>query len=286
MQLDYGLQSSLISVTHIAECPDVAPVECAKGAIPVHKHHQTLFILRGLANFSIGILPKTVLTASLPLEMKNVTVQYLTLDDKPFTPPYGDIHHRNETLFGFADATIAAKYYFLTEPANTLDFLLGSSVPTGKTEDDPYQLTEKGLPHQHLQFGTGTFMPLLGLEWTFGNIFTWSQFQASLYTNDKGYFPGWNLAAGIGYPVSLSKNFALVPQVDTFYQSASSWHNFRDDSSERFQIGASLSLIWNINDKLSLNTQLKVPVYKKAPAEAGNEFTEPVVIFIGLSQNL
>jgi hypothetical protein len=286
MQFDYGLQSSFISVTHLAECPDVAPIECAKGTIPEHKHNQSLFILRGLVNFSIGVLPKTVLTASLPVEMKNVSVRYLTLNDQPYNPPYGDIHHRNETLFGLSDATIGVKYYFLTDPDNTLALQLGTSVPLGKTEEDPYQLTEKGLTHQHLQFGTGTFMPMLGLEWTYNKVFTWGQWQESLYANNKGYLPGWNLSAGIGYPVSINKSFTLIPQLDTFYQTDSAWHRVRDDSAERFQIGASLSLIWNINDKMSLNTQVKVPVYKKAPSEAGNEFTEPVVIYLGISQNL
>jgi hypothetical protein len=285
-QLDYGFQSSLITVIHLAECPDVAPIECAKGNIPLHKHNQSLFILRGLFNLSFGLFPNVVLLTNLPVEMKSISIKYTTLDGQPFSPPYGDIHHRNETLFGLSDAGLAVKYYLLNEPGNLLNIQLGTSVPLGKTEEDPYQLTEKGLTHQHLQFGTGTFMPSLGLEWSFDKLFTWSQYQGSFYSNNKGYFPGWNIAGGIGYGFNISNKFSLIPQIDTFYQSTSAWHNVVDDSSERFQIGASLSFIWNIRKNLSLVSQLKVPVYKKAPSEAGNEFTEPVILYLGMSQTL
>jgi len=33
----------------------------------------------------------------------------------------------------------------------------------GRTEENPFELGRRGLPHQHFQFGTGTWDPILGL---------------------------------------------------------------------------------------------------------------------------
>lgn len=45
-----------------------------------------------------------------------------------------------------------------------LSFRAGVTFPVGKTEPDPFILGEQGLSHQHAQFGTGTFNPVVGAE--------------------------------------------------------------------------------------------------------------------------
>jgi hypothetical protein len=39
----------------------------------------------------------------------------------------------------------------------------GVTVPLGRTEPNPFTLGDLGLPHEHIQFGTGTWDPVVGL---------------------------------------------------------------------------------------------------------------------------
>jgi hypothetical protein len=39
---------------------------------------------------------------------------------------------------------------------------VGLTLPVGRTEPDPFALGDLGLPHQHIQFGTGTWDPIVG----------------------------------------------------------------------------------------------------------------------------
>ena len=92
-------------------------------------------------------------------------IQYRWLDGVPFTPPFPKLHHRNETLFGLlapwlsVTARVASGRYEVA-------FRLGITLPLGKTEENPFTRGELGLPYQHLQFGTGTVNPVLGVSWT------------------------------------------------------------------------------------------------------------------------
>jgi hypothetical protein len=41
--------------------------------------------------------------AQIPIRVVNTTIQFRRLGGTAFDPDYQNIHHRNETLFGFAD---------------------------------------------------------------------------------------------------------------------------------------------------------------------------------------
>ena len=67
-----------------------------------------------------------------------------------------------------------------------------ATIPTGRTERDPYRRAKAGLRHRHLQLGTGTLDPLLEAAYRgplgprFDAAIT-ALARASLYRNAKGY---------------------------------------------------------------------------------------------------
>lgn len=67
----------------------------------------------------------------------------------------------------------------------------GLTLPLGSTEPNPYVLGARGERHQHIQFGTGTVMPIVSAGLSFDlNPFDLSVSALGLfnvYANDKGY---------------------------------------------------------------------------------------------------
>src|SRR5688572_1763914 len=90
------------------------------------------------------------------------SIQFEDEQRQPLDWPQGDIHHRNETLDGLGDPWLLLHGARNSGPW-TLSARAGASLPLGRTEPNPFALGREGLPHQHIQFGTGTVDPMLGL---------------------------------------------------------------------------------------------------------------------------
>jgi hypothetical protein len=88
-------------------------------------------------------------------------IRFEDLERRPIDVPEGDIHHRNETLAGLGDPWITA---LAGRKLGRWSAAIrgGVTVPLGRTEENPFELGRRGLPHQHIQFGTGTWDPLAG----------------------------------------------------------------------------------------------------------------------------
>jgi hypothetical protein len=112
-------------------------------------------VTRGLtANLGVDV--------HLPLRLVRDRVRYLDLARQPYDPPNPGLHHRNETLSGLADPQLGLDFgHQWTEWG--LAARLGISIPLGPTEPNPFELGRLGLWHQHIQFGTGTWDPVLAL---------------------------------------------------------------------------------------------------------------------------
>lgn len=156
-------------------------------------HVQDLWVAELAFHAARGIAPGVGVTATVPLRLVRDRIGYLDLNRQPYVPPFPDHHHRNETPTGIGDPHVSVHLARAWAPW-TLAGQLGVSVPLGKTEPNPFELGDRGLPHQHIQFGTGTWGPVVGLS--IGRTFDKGAVQAeglSLLTvsdNDHGYRAG------------------------------------------------------------------------------------------------
>ena len=183
----------------------------------------------------------------LPYDVKHQTAKYLTPEGNEFDNPEGDLHHRDETLQGLGDLKILFNYrptgIFKEEDSLHLGF--GLSVPTGRIEEDPYDLGDLGLKHQHIQFGTGTVDPLFRLgysihpgEW---NISLTMGGQVPLYENRKHFKSPTLLDISLGVYTDLSDWIGLSARYVVMYQSRGYWHGDVDPNTGFIQHGLSLS---------------------------------------------
>jgi hypothetical protein len=70
----------------------------------------------------------------------------------------------------------------------------GVTLPLGRTEPNPFALGDLGLPHEHIQFGTGTWDPVVGLaagrRWGDTTLTLTGLARLVLAENEHGYRAG------------------------------------------------------------------------------------------------
>src|SRR5262249_41897590 len=149
------------TASHLATCPDLGP-QCRDPVPPTpYYHHVFLFTTEIALDAAYGVTPWLAVEARLPLRIVKTKPTYTSLDGAPMSVP-NDIHHHDETLVGPADPWLVLRLGGalgkLTPAARA-----GAPLPAGKTQPNPYALALEGKWHEHTQFGSGTFMPIVGI---------------------------------------------------------------------------------------------------------------------------
>ena len=197
---------------------------------PQHRHEVSLNFTRielGIRYFMRNTL---ALSLDLPYDIKKqkAWVDFLghnqTPEDRDAILANRDIHHRTETYTGLSDFEFSVDYY----PGNLLHlggksvFSLGMSLPIGKIEEDPYRLGDAGKKHLHIQFGTGTFVPIIKFQHSIkflSRLALHGFFTGRLpfYENGKAYRAPTelNYNCGVRYRISNSLALTLITLVCT-----------------------------------------------------------------------
>ena len=162
------------------------------------QHHTTLWPgeLRLLGEY--GLTEHTAVQAVVPVRVIDTHTRYTDLAGNPVDVE-DDIHHRDETLVGLGDVQLLL-HVGGGFGGVAIGGRFGVSAPTGEVHENPFRLGDAGLPHQHVQFGTGTVDPILGID--AGRAFgAWSvagfgQIQLPLYEGAQGFQAGARLLGG------------------------------------------------------------------------------------------
>lgn len=208
----------------------MAPKECSEAPIPDHKHVVRMNLYHSDMTVGFGLSSKALLLFRLPYDIKDQRVRYTTLDGQPFVPPYGDIHHRTETLYGFSDADLMA----LDSPSP--DWLVGAglTLPIGKTQPDPIALGRLGLTHEHIQFGSGTVDPRLLVDWShrFGQVAleAFADARLPLYENGHGYKAPITVHYKVGPGMAFGSTGVTVAFAGQ-YQTIARWSGEEDEGT-------------------------------------------------------
>lgn len=187
-----------MSVSHVAECPDLGP-ECEGPVEPTpFNHHIDQVIAETALTVSLGITPYFGLDTRWSLRVADVNPTYSELDGTPKDLP-NDIHHHDETLVDITDPWLLGRVGAVMGPLTSVA-RLGLTFPVGRTEPDPYELGRRGESHQHLQAGTGTFVPVVG----FGLAYAIEPVTIGL--GGIGLFNAYENSEGFRAPVRLYAN--------------------------------------------------------------------------------
>jgi hypothetical protein len=202
--------------------------------IPDHEHHVRLALFHSELNAAYGLHAGLGLSLRLPYDVKDQHVRYTTLDGQPFVPPYGDIHHRTETLDGISDGDLLLLWAPTTSGASHWHFGFGTTLPIGHTVPDPIELGLEGKKHEHLQFGSGVFAPEAEIAWSRpirkATAFALLQATVPLTTNDRGFRPPKNFRWGIGPSFAIGRGSIAISAAGQ-YQTIGRWHGAIDEGT-------------------------------------------------------
>ncbi len=249
-----------IFVTHDAVCPEISPVHCAEpGGLPFHTHHQGMQLARLNGLVAVGLGKGLQVKGELPLDRKKMTIEYKDKDGKAYDPPYQNIHHRNEVLMGPGDGRLHLEYFHSVGKTWTLGGSTGATIPLGKTEVDPYELTEKSLSHQHIQMGSGVVSPVASLRviqqghrW---GMMASAQGLMSLYHNDKNYKPSSSMTLSAGPTFRITSKVMLFGSVEVLKETQAFWGEDADPMSGRTAIIGSGGVVYRFNPTVALMAQ-------------------------------
>jgi hypothetical protein len=265
LRVSAALTGTTVHVVHEAGCRDLA-VCFEIPAQPLYLHDQRLYPLELRLSAEYGVNKTFGIEGQVPFRLVRTTIEYTTPDGAPYEPLDADVHHRDETIAGPGDLWLLVRIGGIAD-GWWLAARSGISLPVGKTEENPFELGDRGLPHQHIQFGSGTFDPVLGLEASkaFGDITLdlFAQGQASLYENRHGYRAPWRIYGGIAVGTRLVGDLSGSVGVDAFHDAAERWDGRirQDGNLGRTEVLATAGLTQTFG-ATELNLTLRAPVWR------------------------
>jgi hypothetical protein len=220
-----GVQWARLDGSH----PDPSPVP--------NEHIVSLDWVRVLMAIGVPLGGPWDAGVELPYDIKRVRVRYELPDGTPFDNPLGDLHHRDETLEGVGDLTLLLNLRGrdLLLAGDFGHAGLGFTLPTGRTEEDPYALAALGFRHQHIQFGTGTVDPVLRLDyaWQSGAFGADVSFSLRLpfYENAETYEGASQADLALGPRVAILPWLSASLHYTVGYQTRAFWDGVKDPNT-------------------------------------------------------
>lgn len=281
-----SLRGLAMQVTHPAGCADLN--NCDEVPVQPLHDHQVL-----LAPVELGLSGEWAFNdrwgaeVSLPVRSVWASVSYHTPDGADYVPKDAEVHHRDETVAGLADGRLMARYG-RSVAGVWVAARVGSTVPLGATEEDPFSAGDVGKKHQHIQLGSGAFEPVVSLDATWGGISqqttAYATLQQPLYANDKGYEAGRRLLAGaqVGWKAAPDLLLSLIGEVG--HEGGERWQGVvrSDGMTGLTEVRTGASLLWR-SEAVTLTAAVRVPVYRalEASAEEPGEVIAPASVALG-----
>ncbi|HEV7556322.1 MAG TPA: cupredoxin domain-containing protein [Kofleriaceae bacterium] len=224
----------------------------------------------------------------LPFRVFDTHIHYLDpMTGKAVQIEDPTLHHRNEVLVGPGDPWLVARVATTVRDI-TLSARLGTTIPIGSTVPDPFVLGDLGISHEHTQFGTGTFVPIAGVEAyrTFGGVTVDAYVLTlqSLYENGYGYKPGNRYAVGLGAASDLgTTSWRFRTTLERSSETAESWSgvvNTSEGNIGRSDIIAGVEAAYRVNEDWRASLALKLPLYTHV---VGGQVDTPVYVALTVS---
>ncbi len=275
-----------LSATLSTQGTAIRVVHDAFDETPPSVHDQLFYVGEVRPIVEYGLTEYLGVELQLPVRIVRTTIVFRDAAGEPLASSEGgELHHRNETLFGLSDPWLSSRFYWHAGGL-TLTGRLGVTVPVGRTEQNPFALGRAGLTHQHIQLGTGTFNPLAAVDaaYTVGRFSFrgYAQAQLTLYDNDKGYRAGSRYGAGVLAEARVVGDLRLALGADVLDEQPERWDGVieQDGNVGRTDVLVGGSVGYRFGDLL-VTLGVKVPVYqhfKQVGDHDPGQLTYPAIV--------
>ncbi len=265
--------------------------------VPLHRHEISLDYLRIEFELEYAVTDKWSLLFRVPYEVKdqNAEVRFIepaNAEKRQAMLSNQNIHHRTETYRGVSDVMLLATHnkQGLFREGDSMKISAGTTLPTGKTEEDVYKLGDKGLKHLHIQFGTGTFNPLLELNYSMplARQFSLSAYALGrfpFYENHKNYEGPVEMMSGL--TLSYRPNSQLLFHLNSmvYYQHFAYWAGEKDINSGLVTTSGALGAQIKAWENTTLSVDVLYP-FSQNILSVGDTFKQGPTVLFGISQTL
>ena len=254
--------------------------------LPEPIYHEQDFTISELAFVTeLGVGRGLGLEALVPLRWVRTEIRFEDLDHRPIDVPGGSIHHRNETLSGSGDPWLLL-HGARRAGAWTMAARAGVSVPLGRTEPNPFELGRQGLPHEHIQFGTGTWDPIVGVAAgrRFGQtglvLDSFARFVVA--TNGYGYRSGDRFFVRAAADHRIAGGWRGVAGLEMLREEAETWDGRLETEGNlgRTDLLASFGIVRGLGRAGGAHLTVRIPLLTRA---TGTQVRYPVIVALGFS---
>ena len=228
-----------------------------------------------------------------------------------------DEHHRDESVDGFGDTRLGVRHVLAFEPSYQVALVGGLSLPTGRLNtvpaatylghDEARDLGVTVPKHSHLQLGTGTVDPFVGVEALFHIDDHWMLVGSvnatiPLYENRYDYRTAPSATLNVGPAARIHDTrliFGLFAEAswsgrdqfegdDIVGPGGTFDGSFDVPNTGRFELALRPTLTWGISETVTLNVGGRIPMYTRIREGSGDgdiQLTEDFGLFVGLSIN-
>lgn len=229
-----------------------------------------------------------------------------------------DEHHRDETFDGLGDIRFGIKHFFHYEKDIQSALLFGLSLPAGRlnkitaasflSHDMAHEIGVTVPEHSHLQLGTGTFDPFVGIEMLYRFNQYWMLFgnmniDIPVYENRYDYRTSPAGTLNLGPAFGLTERQFIVSLFGEIFYSGRDYINAEDitghggtfdgsywiPNTGRFEFAIKPGVTWGITDNLTFNLQARIPIYTRIREDSDKrdvQLAEALGVFLGVSYNL
>ena len=285
---------SAIEVIHESGCRGALESCIEIPQQPLHFHEQWIVPAQLTGIFEYGLTDTFAIEGQLPLRSTVASIEYSDENGDAYEPVEGNIHHRNEVLVGLGDPELTLRGSWVFGGGWWFIVRAGSSLPIGRTEPDPFKAGDNLEEHQHVQFGTGTFDPVLGLELarSYGRLqgTLYSQFRTALYENSYGFQAGARTLVGLQGGYRFAERAVSLLSVEYMRDAPERWSGeIQQDGilgRQEILLGASVGFSFGGPQyNLALRTPLFREIFQGEDTEAGEIFA-PLTLSLGIQFSL
>jgi len=268
--------------------------------VPLHRHDVTVEIARLQFQFEYTFEEPWAVRFRLPIEQKSRTAAIDSID--PAATPVEieqmernlQIHHPSRKLMGFGDMDLLLSWHShdMGKEGSLFSTAVGTTIPLGRTEGNPYLAGDSGEEHEHIQFGSGTFDPIIEMfysrpigEETSVSAYAQGRFPGS--RNDEGFRGSQSLQGGIGAITSLGdfgpgeQSFGVL---GLLYQDLgrATWDGLIDVNTGYQALSASIGISWKDDEYRNRTLTLILPISLETPNSSEGTYEPGPVLSLGI----
>jgi hypothetical protein len=252
--------------------------------VPLYRHEVSLDYMRIELGLQYTLADGWDLIGRIPYEQKRQAAGITTIDpatgaERELMQRNIDLHHRSVTLRGIGDLMLLGRrrWSAVWREGDALSVSAGATIPTGRTVENPYHLGEQGIQHLHIQFGTGTFDPLLETSYSTplaGGLSAGAYLAGRFpfYENERTFRAPPDATLGMHIAHRPNDRLQLRLEGAVYAQGYGRWGGEQDENTGLVATSITGGATWQLRT-ISISADVRYPLSQRTLTE-GDGFTQ------------